>query len=86
MFHMQERQFSLSLLFKKPVQNAVRPFSCFRQIIEAALASFGNLIISSQFCGHNIFLCFFVVFFFFFVGKSFTLPLHMAFLYLLTFS
>ena len=28
-FHMQEREFSLSLLFKIPVHNAVRCFSCF---------------------------------------------------------
>ena len=30
MFHMQERQLSLSWLFKKLVHNAVRHFSCFR--------------------------------------------------------
>ena len=29
MFHMQERQLLLSLIFKKPVHNAVRCFSCF---------------------------------------------------------
>ena len=29
MFHMQERQLLLSSLFKKPVHNAVRRFSCF---------------------------------------------------------
>ena len=29
MFHIQERQLLLSLLFKKPVHNAVRHFSCF---------------------------------------------------------
>ena len=29
MFHMQERQLSLSLLFKEPVHNAFRHFSCF---------------------------------------------------------
>ena len=28
-FHMQVRHFSLSLLFKKPVHNTVRSFSCF---------------------------------------------------------
>ena len=28
MFHMQERQLLLSSLFKKPVHNAVRHFSC----------------------------------------------------------
>ena len=27
MFHMQERQLPLSLLFKKPIRNAVRRFS-----------------------------------------------------------
>ena len=31
MFHVQERQFSFSSLFKKPVHNAVRPFSCHMQ-------------------------------------------------------
>ena len=28
MFHMQEGQLLLSLLFKKPVHNAIRHFSC----------------------------------------------------------
>ena len=28
MFHMQEKQLSLSLLFKKSVHNAIRHFSC----------------------------------------------------------
>ena len=31
MFHMQERQLLLSLLFKKPVHNAIRRFSCLKK-------------------------------------------------------
>ena len=30
MFHMQERQLLLSPLFKKPVHNAIRRFSCYQ--------------------------------------------------------
>ena len=33
MFHMQERQLLLSSLFKKPVHNAIRHFSCLHRNI-----------------------------------------------------
>ena len=33
MFHMQEGQLLLSSLFKKPVHNAIRPFSCLHENI-----------------------------------------------------
>ena len=35
MFHVQEGQFSFSSLFKKPVHNAVRPFSCLNRYLKA---------------------------------------------------
>ena len=52
MFHMQERQLSLSSLFKKPVHNAVRHFSC---CLEATL--FGSPFKWSSIQNHLIIDC-----------------------------
>ena len=52
MFHMQERQLLLSSLFKKPVHNAVRRFSCYTSICY----EFQEIEKSTNLSGENAFL------------------------------
>ena len=49
MFHMQEGQLSLSLLFKKPVYNTIRHFSCYSFI-------FVFILSLSHFCANYTFI------------------------------
>ena len=44
MFHMQEGQVSLSLLFKNPAHNAVSCFSCFNKIILTVISPHNQVL------------------------------------------